>query len=156
MDVAVTDLFSPNRVIFELSARTKKGVISELVDELEKDGILTEKAKFLEEVYKREEESSTGIGLQIAIPHGKSDAVLKASLVFGKSSTGIEFDSLDKEKVKLFFLIAVPENSDEIHLHAIASICRLLMYVDIREKLKKVNRYEDLIEIFNLKQGDII
>lgn len=143
------DMFSTERVKFDLKSKTKLEVIDELIDVLEKDGKINDKEIFKQAVLKREEEFSTGIGLGIAIPHGKSNAVNEPSIVFGKSSSGIDYESMDEEKAYLFFLIAVPEESSDLHLRALSEISRKLMHVEIREQLKKVNRFEEFIKIFD-------
>lgn len=143
------DMFSTERVKFDLKSKTKLEVIDELIDVLEKDGKINDKEIFKQAVLKREEEFSTGIGLGIAIPHGKSNAVNEPSIVFGKSSSGIDYESMDEEKAYLFFLIAVPEESSDLHLRALSEISRKLMHVEIREQLKKVNSFEEFIKIFD-------
>jgi nitrogen PTS system EIIA component len=147
--VSIKAMFSKERVCFNLKASTKAQVIDELVDILYSDGKITDKSAFREEVLKREEVFSTGIGMGIAIPHGKSGTVKEASIVFGKSEKGIDFNSLDDEPAFLFFLIAVPLGADDTHLRALSKISRKLMHSEIRECLKKVDSFEKFIDIFN-------
>lgn len=145
----IKDMFSTNRVKFELEAKTKMEVIDELIDVLEKDGKINNRQVFKAAVLKREEEFSTGIGLGIAIPHGKSNSVNEPSIVFGKSKDGIDYKSKDDVKAYLFFLIAVPEESGDLHLKALSEISRKLMHTEIREQLKKADSFEDFIKIFD-------
>lgn len=142
------DMFSKERVKFNLSATTKDEVISELIDILVEDGKVIDKNKFKEAVFKREEEFSTGIGMGIAIPHGKSSAVKEASIVFGLSNKGIDYDSMDGEPAHLFFLIAVPEESSDLHLRALSEISRKLMHTEIRKQLFEVNSFDEFIKVF--------
>lgn len=144
----IRDMFSKERISFDLKATTKEEVIDELIDILYKDGKITDKEEFKKAVLKREEEFSTGIGMGIAIPHGKSAAVKEASIVFGKSEKGIDFNSMDGEPAHLFFLIAVPEESNDVHLKALSEISRRLMHEEVREKLYKAQSFEDFIEAF--------
>lgn len=141
-------MFSKERVKFNLIANNKDEVISELIDVLIEDGKVVDKDKFKEAVFKREEEFSTGIGMGIAIPHGKSSAVKEASIVFGRSDKGIEYESMDEEPAYLFFLIAVPEESSDIHLRALSEISRKLMHENTRKQLFEVNSFEDFIKVF--------
>lgn len=97
------DLFSKERVKFHLNAKTKEEVIDELIEVLDADGKLKDKKGFKEAVMKREAEFSTGIGMGIAIPHGKSDAVKEPAMVFGRSQTGIDYESMDDKDAHLFF-----------------------------------------------------
>lgn len=146
--MATKDMFSKERVSFELKAGTKAEVIDELIDILINDGKVLDKEEFRRAVLKREEEFSTGIGMGIAIPHGKSSAVKEASIVFGRSSKGIDYGSMDDEPAFLFFLIAVPEESSDLHLRALSEISRKLMHNDIREKLFEVDSFEEFIKVF--------
>lgn len=144
----IKDLFSEERVKFRLKAHNKEEVIDELINILYDDGKINDKEEFKKAVLKREKEFSTGIGMGIAIPHGKSSTVKEASIVFGKSENGIEYGSMDGKPAYLFFLIAVPENSNDIHLKALSQISRKLMHVEVREKLMKVCDFDEFIEVF--------
>ena len=147
--MSTKDMFSKTRVCFDLKATTKNEAIDELIELLEKDGKLTNKGEFKEAVLKREEEFSTGIGMGIAIPHGKCSAVTEASMVFGKSEKGIDYQSMDDEKAHLFFLIAVPNDSSDVHLRALSEISRKLMHSEIRSQLLKAQSFEELINVFD-------
>lgn len=145
----ITDMFSKERVCFELKSGSKDQVLSELIEILAADGKINDKEKFKKAVLNREEEFSTGIGMGIAIPHGKSDAVTEASIAFGKSTKGIDFDSMDGEPAHFFFLLAIPAESNDVHLRALSEIARKLMHSDVREKLLKADNFEEFIEVFN-------
>ncbi len=142
------DMFSKERVKFNLTSSSKMEVIEELIDILIQDGKILDKEEFKRAVLKREEEFSTGIGMGIAIPHGKSKAVKEASIAFGRSTDGIEYESMDDKPAHLLFLIAVPEESSDLHLRALSEISRKLMHADIRENLLKCNNFEEFIKIF--------
>jgi len=145
----IKDMFSKERVCFELKSGSKDDVISELTDILAADGKIIDKEKFKEAVMNREKEFSTGIGMGIAIPHGKSDAVAEASIAFGKSTKGIDYDSMDGEPAHFFFLIAVPTESNDVHLRALSEISRKLMHAEVRESLLKAATFEEFINVFN-------
>lgn len=145
--MAINDLFSPERVNFNLISINKNEVIEELVHMLFIDGEITDEGSFKKEIFKREEEFSTGIGIGIAVPHAKSNFVKKPSIAFGKSIKGIEYNSIDGLLVHYVFLIAVPLEASDIHLKALSEISRKLMHEDIRKKLFEVKNYEDFIEI---------
>ncbi|HBW12990.1 MAG TPA: PTS fructose transporter subunit IIA [Proteiniclasticum sp.] len=142
------EMFSKNRVTFDLKAKDKMGAIDELIALLAADGKVSDPERFKEAVLKREEEFSTGIGMGIAIPHGKSDAVLEPAMVFGKSKTGVDYESMDDKPAHLFFLIAVPVESSDLHLRALSEISRNLMHSDVREKLMKAESFEEFISVF--------
>lgn len=142
------EMFSKERVTFDLKSQTKKEVIDELIDILVADGKVNDKDAFREAVLKREEEFSTGIGMSIAIPHGKSDSVNEASIVFGRSDLGIDYESMDDLPAHLFFLIAVPMESSDLHLRALSEISRNLMHKEIRDQLMNCQTFEEFINSF--------
>lgn len=142
------DMFSKERVNFNLQSKTKSDAISELIDILVADGKVIDKEEFKKAVLHRESEFSTGIGMGIAIPHGKSDAVREASIVFGRSDAGLDFESMDDLPAHLFFLIAVPAESSDLHLRALSEISRKLMHEEIRESLMQVTSFEEFIKVF--------
>ncbi|QAV33196.1 PTS system D-fructose-specific IIA component (F1P-forming), Frc family (TC 4.A.2.1.4) [Fervidobacterium changbaicum] len=144
----IKQLFSPNRVCFDLKSKTKEEIIEELIDILYKDGKLTDKESFKRAVMKREEEFSTGIGMGIAIPHGKDRSVLEPCITFGISRNGVDFESMDGKPAHIFFLISVPDNADDTHLHVLSLISRKLMHEDVREKLYNASSFDDIIKAF--------
>ena len=146
--MSTKEMFSKNRTEFNLKAKTKSEVLDELIEILYKDGKVTNKEELKNAVLKREEEFSTGIGMGIAIPHGKCSAVKEATITFGLSKEGIDYQSMDDKPAKLFFLIAVPEESSDVHLRALSEISRKLMHTDVREKLYNVDNFEDFIKVF--------
>ncbi|MBX0288436.1 PTS sugar transporter subunit IIA, partial [Halomicroarcula sp. F28] len=83
----------------------------------------------------REEETTTGVGMGIGIPHAKTEAVNRPSLAFVRSEAGVDFGSMDDEPATLIFLILVPEEGGEDHLQILSSLSRALMHDDVRERL---------------------
>lgn len=146
----IRELLSSNRVSFNLKASTKEEVIDELIEILDKDGMLYDKEEFKQTVLKREKEFSTGIGQGIAIPHGKDTNVKQPSLVFGVSKNGIDYESIDGKLAHLFFLIAVPEKSDDIHLKVLSQISRKLMHEEVRKALIKAKSHDEVINAFSI------
>lgn len=144
----IKEMFSEERVCLDLKASNKLEAIDELIDILVKDGKINNKEVFRKAVLKREEEFSTGIGMGIAIPHGKSNSVTEAAIVFGKSRKGVDYGSMDDKPAYLFFLIAVPEESNDIHLRALSQISRKLMHEDVRNAIMDSNNFKDFIKVF--------
>ena len=142
------DMFSKERVTFNLLSENKLAVIDELIDLLAADAKIKDKDQFREAVLHREKEFSTGIGMGIAIPHGKSDAVREASIVFGRSQKGIDYESMDDLPAHLFFLIAVPMESSDLHLRALSEISRNLMHKEVRDRLMTCQSFEEFIQAF--------
>lgn len=145
----IKDLLDEKMMVFDLRANDKNGVLEELVNVLKENGVIDDAKGFLEVVKKREEEFSTGVGYGIAIPHGKSSLVKRPAIVIGKSQSGIDYNSMDGKSVYLSFLIAVPENSDELHLKVLAELSRCLMHEEVRERLIKASTPKEIKEAFN-------
>lgn len=144
----IQDLLSASRMSFDLKAGTKADAINEMVDILNADGKLTDKEQYKAAVLHREKEFSTGIGMGIAIPHAKNAAVKEAALTFGISKKGVDYESLDGELAHLFFLIAVPANSNDVHLKVLSYISRKLMHEEVREKLLAATSYAEVLAAF--------
>lgn len=145
----ITDLLSKETIILELKSKTKPEVIVELANVLKKIDKLNNIENFLEAINAREKKFSTGIGKGIAIPHAKTDAVKEPSLVFGKSVSGIDFDSADEKDSHLFFLIAVPEKSTNEHLKILSKLSRSLMHDELRENLINASTKDEIIQLLD-------
>ncbi|NNU78569.1 PTS sugar transporter subunit IIA [Clostridium estertheticum] len=143
----ITELLNVNLIKLELTSKTKEDVIIEMATILDENGKLLDKDKYVKAVQDREKEFSTGIGMGIAIPHGKSSGVKEAALVFGRSVNGIDYQSMDDELANIFFLIAVPEESSDEHLKILSQISRKLMHKDLRESLMKAISPEEIITL---------
>ncbi|MCB2300549.1 PTS sugar transporter subunit IIA [Clostridium tagluense] len=143
----ITELLNVNLIKLELNSKTKEDVIKEMVTILDKDGKLLDVDKYLQAVLDREAEFSTGIGMGIAIPHGKSSGVKEPALVFGRSVDGIDYQSMDDELAHIFFLIAVPEESSDEHLKILGQISRKLMHSELRDSLMKASSAEEIITL---------
>ena len=109
---------------------------------------------FLEDVFERERLETTGIGDEIAIPHARTDAVKQLILAVGRSQHGINFESLDGRKVKLFFLMGIPRESVSHYLKILAQLTRLLKRGPLREKLFDVEDSKGVVTLFKqMPQG---
>ncbi|MBO0413831.1 PTS sugar transporter subunit IIA [Enterococcus hulanensis] len=144
----IRNVLKPAFINFDLQATDKLAAISELANTFVSEGVVTNESAYLKAVMKREEESTTGIGFGVAIPHGKSAAVTEPSLAFGRSQAGIQYDSMDGKPVHLMFLIAVPETSNDEHLRILSKLSRKLMHEDVRQKLMTVTNIEEIYQIF--------
>ncbi|MDK2917770.1 MAG: nitrogen system component [Candidatus Petromonas sp.] len=143
----ISELISKELISLDLQADTKAELINEMVELLDQNGRLSDKDAFEKAVLEREKTYSTGIGMGIAIPHGKSAGVKKASIAFGRKNKGIDFDSLDGKPAKMFFLIAVPEASNDVHLKILSKLSRSLMHEQTRKALMEANEAQDIINI---------
>ncbi|MEG1582499.1 MAG: fructose-specific PTS transporter subunit EIIC [Cetobacterium sp.] len=136
-----------NCIKLNLKSKTKADVIDELVDVLYANGRLNNKEEFKKTILKREEQSSTGLEEGIAIPHGKSESVKIPTVAFGLSKDGIDYDSLDGEPSKLFFMIAAPANATDSHIETLSQLSSLLLDDDIREQLLQVKTEQEVLDI---------
>jgi PTS system nitrogen regulatory IIA component len=140
----ILDILSKDCIIPELRSRTKKEVLEELTGALLNCKANLNKEALVEVLLERERLGSTGIGDGIAIPHGKVQDLDELILSFGRSTQGIEFDSMDGRPTHLFFLLIAPENSAGIHLRALAKISRLLKSAHFRQRLLEAETVEEL------------
>lgn len=144
----IQELLSASRVNFDLQSTAKSEVINELIDILAADGKLSDKEQYKSAVLHREKEFSTGIGMGIAIPHAKDASVKEAALTLGISKKGIDYESLDGTLAHIFFLIAVPADSNDVHLKVLSFISRKLMHQEVRDNLMAARTYEDVLAAF--------
>jgi len=149
----ILDILAKQAIIPELHGSTKRQVLEELIEALVRhkpqlDGELM--AVLLE----RERLGSTGIGDGIAIPHGKLKDLDQLTLSFGRSTRGVDFESMDGRPVHLFFLLVAPETSAGIHLRALAKIARLLKNGHVRKKLGSVSGPDEIYAVIQQEDED--
>lgn len=130
----LTDLLSPDRIQVPLAAVDKAGTLRELTQLLATRGAV-DPAPILAAVLAREQVLSTGIGHGIAIPHAKVPGMEGLSLVAGSQPSGVPFEALDGEPVRLFFLLIGPESAAGLHVKALSQIARLVRREAVREEL---------------------
>lgn len=140
---------SKRAVSMELRSTNKEEALGELVDLLCGAYRIGERETCLEAIRKREEKQSTGIGMGLAVPHAKTTAVDRLYIAFGRSTGGIEFESLDKEKAHIFFILLSPRDVSGPHIRALAGISRLVKHEEFRHALLECNNaasFFDLVE----------
>ena len=127
--------------------------IVELIDLLVEKGAVrkSDRESVLAALRQREETMSTGIGFGIAIPHASSNCVNEVVAAFGRSSAGIEFDSLDNLPVKFIVLFVVPKDQFQVHLRTLAAIAKFLNDKSVREQLGRAESAEEILSIFDNK-----
>ena len=131
----IIDLLNSKGIDLAGKPALKDQTIKHLVDLMDATGNISDKEVFRQTVMKREEEGSTGIGEGVAIPHGKSLVVKNAGLAAMVVKDGADFDSLDGEPAYLFFLIAAPNEANELHLEVLSRLSTILMDPEFRKKL---------------------
>ena len=156
MDQQLTENFSIANVItedlvsLELAATTKEEAILELTELLYQNDLITDKAAFSEDVFNREKEGMTGLGQGIAIPHGKSDSVVKTSLVVGKAKQPIEWESLDDEPVNVIILFAVRNiEANTLHIKLLQKVATLLADEEFIDSLHQASTKAEMIALLS-------
>jgi PTS system fructose-specific IIC component len=148
----IVDLLHKQGINLNFNPSTKEQCINELVDLMDKTGNLNNKEEYKKAILAREELSTTGIGEGIAIPHGKTSAVKKASLAAAISKNGVDYDSLDGAPAQLFFMIAVPDNSDNLHLEVLARLSTILMDEKFRTSLINSSDKDEFLKLIDKKE----
>ena len=143
----ITDLLDKQSISLNGAPKDKKEALDQVVDLMAKSGKINDVEAYRQRVYAREEESTTGIGEGIAIPHGKCDAVTKPGLAAMVVKDGVDFDSLDGEPVHLIFLIAAPNTEDNIHLDVLSKLSVLLMDEQFTADLLNAKSVDEFLEI---------
>lgn len=145
----IIDLLDDRSILLDGRVADKKAALDQMVELMDASGKLRDKETYRQGVYAREQEGSTGIGEGIAIPHCKSDAVIKPGLAAMVVKDGVEFESLDGQPAHLFFLIAAPNTEDNVHLDVLSRLSVLLMDENFTNKLRQaasVSEFKQIIE----------
>lgn len=147
----ILDVLDEGAVIADLKGRSKQEVLEELAAPVAR--LANEELRDVVEVLlERERLGSTGIGGGIGIPHGKLKRLDRMVIGFGLSRQGVDFDSLDGEPTRIFFLLMAPENSTGLHLKLLARISRILKNEPFRERLLQAKSAEEITAI--IKEED--
>lgn len=150
----ILDILSMDSIVPELKGKTKKQVLEELIDAVKVNNPNVDRERLMKVLLERERLGSTGIGDGIAIPHGKLKDIKDLVLSFGRSTEGIDFESMDGKPVHLFFLLVAPETCSGIHLRALAKIARLLKNGTVRKRLGKVDNRDEIFSIIQQEDED--
>ena len=150
----ITDLLDARSILLNASPKSKNEALDQIVDLMVKSEKINDKEAYRKQVYAREEESTTGIGEGIAIPHGKCDAVTKPGLAAMVVKDGVDFDSLDGEPVTLMFLIAAPNTEDNIHLDVLSKLSVLLMDENFTSGLRNAKTVEEFLSVIDRAEAE--
>ena len=148
----ISDLLIKDRINLDVQSTDKTGIIRELAKLHEKTGVLNDYEGYVKALMTREEQSSTGIGEGIAIPHAKTEFVKEPALAMGRKKEGIEYDSLDEENVKIFFMFLCPEEDTQEYLKVLARISRWIKEDRFRESLLKAKTGKEIIDIIKAEE----
>ena len=142
-------LYSEETVILDVKGKNKTDVIDEMIGILDKSGVLLDKKKFKEEILKREEISSTGFGMGIAIPHAKTDAVKVPRVAVGVSKEGFDFESEDGSLAHIIFMISATDNGDNLHLKTLSQLSSKLMNEEFLNELLNSKTSREIVSKLN-------
>ncbi len=145
----ITDLLDKKSISLDASPKSKNEALDQIIELMAESGKLSDIEAYKKQVYAREEESTTGIGEGIAIPHGKCSAVSKPGLAAMVVKDGVDFDSLDGEPVTLMFLIAAPDTKDNVHLDVLSKLSVMLMDEDFTKALRNAKTVDEFVEIID-------
>ena len=145
----ITELLDPRSISLNGAPGNKKEALDQMVALMVKSGKIQDEESYRKKVYAREEESTTGIGGGIAIPHGKCSAVKEPGLAAMVVKDGVDFDSLDGEPTKLIFLIAAPDTEDNVHLDVLSKLSVLLMDEDFTDSLIHAASVEEFLALID-------
>ncbi len=145
----ITDLLDKRSISLDAAPADKKETLDQAVALMANSGKLADVEQYRAQVYAREEESTTGIGEGIAIPHGKCDAVKAPGLAAMVIKNGVEYDSLDGEPVTLLFLIAAPNTKDNVHLDVLSKLSVMLMDEKFTASLRNAKSVDEFLQIID-------
>ena len=150
----IVDLLKVESIDLKAQPKDKAAALEHLITLMESGGNLLDKDEYRACVLRREEEGSTGIGEGIAIPHAKTSAVKAPGLAAMLVQDGVDFDSLDGEPAKLFFLIAAPDTEDNVHLDVLSHLSMLLMNDDFRSELLKAGSAKEFLSVIDKYENE--
>lgn len=143
----MTPLYEEETIKMELHGKNKTEVIAEMADVLAEANKISNKEVFITEIFERENQTSTGLGNGVAIPHAKSSVVNEPSIAIGISREGFDFEAHDDEKCHLVFMIAAKDDDDNIHLENLATLSKKLIHQEIIDALKNAQNAQEVLSI---------
>ena len=152
--MVLSQILRPGCIKVPLQSKDKRSAISELVDLLNDNGLLTSKDGALDAILVREQTRSTGIGSGIALPHGKCKAVRELVMALGIAREPIDFASIDGKPVTLVIMLVSPLDQTGPHIQALAKISRLMLDKQFRESLEKAATAEEAYELLSQKESE--
>ena len=150
----ISDLLIKERINLDIKSTEKEDVIRELARLHEATGVLEDYEGYVEALLAREAQSSTALEEGIAIPHAKTEFVKTAALAMGRSTKGVDYDSLDGEPSKLFFMIAAPDGANNTHIETLARLTQLLLDDEFKTALENATSTDEVLDIINAKEAE--
>lgn len=151
----ITDLLQKQSIQLQAHPTTKDIAIRQLAELMDASGNLKNKEQYIKDVLIREESGSTGLGMGLATPHAKSIGVKTPGLAAMTVPEGMDFESLDGEPTRLFFMIAAPEGQADMHVQVLANLATLIMDPEFKEALIKAQTVEGFLALIDVKEADL-
>ncbi|ANF96333.1 PTS sugar transporter subunit IIA [Paenibacillus bovis] len=150
----IRELLSLDSIFLPSNVATREEAIQQMAEGMHSAGAVTDTAVFVQAVTAREQQSSTGIGFGVAIPHGKSAGVKRAALAFSRFEQPLEWESLDDQPAAMAFMIGVPEaNAGNEHLQILVALSRKLIHDEFRAELLNAGSKQEVIDILSRHIG---
>ena len=151
-DKNIADYIKVETINLNLESKNKNAVIRELYNNLKQTNLIKDEEQGLNDIFKREDMGSTGIGKRIALPHAKTIAVDELMITFGISKNGISYNSVDDENVNIFFMFLCPENKTQEYLKVLARISRLIREDKFVNDLLKATSNQEILELIRKEE----
>ena len=151
-DKNIADYIKVETINLNLESKNKNAVIRELYNNLKHTNLIKDEEQGLNDIFKREDMGSTGIGKRIALPHAKTKAVDELMITFGISKNGISYNSVDDENVNIFFMFLCPENKTQEYLKVLARISRLIREDKFVNDLLKATSNQEILELIRKEE----
>lgn len=148
----ITDLLKSESIALGQKPADKKSAIRQLADLMAASGNLSDKEQYLKDVFAREASGTTGLGDGIATPHAKSTGVKEAGLAAMTVPEGMDFESMDGNPARLFFMIAAPDSANDAHIQILQQLAMMIMDPDFKEALIAAKTKEEFLHLIDLKE----
>jgi nitrogen PTS system EIIA component len=149
----LVDVIVPQASVLDMRARTKKEALRELAEAISAVMPQLETNQLIETLMEREKLGTTAMGDGIAIPHARLDHVDRIMVSFGKSRVGVDFESVDGDLTRLFFLLVAPKKEGSAHLLALARLSRVLSHESFRQRLLEIEDVDELLRALEQEES---
>lgn len=151
----ISNLVNENLINLNLNVGSREAALDEMIEMIDRNGNLSDPLLFKNDVYYRESEGPTGVGMELAIPHGKSDGVRKECFCIARSETPIAWNSLDSQGVRLIIMLAVPDVKEtNLHIKMLSRLSYFLMDDAFRNGLMAAESTHEIIQLINQKEEE--
>ena len=151
--INISEYLKEERIVLNLKANNKEEAVKNLAEVLRNQSEIVDFDKFLKDVFERENLGTTGIGLSLALPHARTQAVNSFVIAIGRIDGGVNFNSLDAEPAKLIFLMGTPKDEVQSYLKILAHLTRLLKKESFRSDLLEAKTSQEVIGIFRREES---